>query len=76
MAVQFAEWKRIAYRGFRASFSVAVSQVLVLRPDWSDPQEAVKFLVATFVSGFLVAFGMFFRDFFKPQDTVSKVMPI
>ena len=76
MAVEFSEWKRIAYRGFRAAFSVAVSQILILKPDWSNPEEAIRFVGATFISGFLVAFGMWFRDFFKPQDTISKVLPV
>ena len=72
----FSEWKKIVYRGVRTAIAAAVAQAWAVKVDWSNPEEGVRTLVASFVAGFLVALGMWVRDFFKPTDMVSKVLPI
>lgn len=72
----YPEWKRQLWRGFRTAVSVAVAQTALLKPDWSDPSSAVKALSVSFVSGFLVAIGMFLRDVAKDQNAFMQKLPI
>jgi len=62
---KYPEWKRQLWRGFRTAVSVAVAQTALLKLDWTNPGAAVQALSVSFVSGFLVALGMFVRDQFS-----------
>jgi len=73
---EYPEWKRIIYRGFRTSFASAVAQTVAIKVDWTKPEEAIRTLIVSFFAGFLVAVGMYVRDWFKPDSIVSKVTPI
>lgn len=78
---QFPEWAKILYRGVRAAVGAGMAQAWLLRPDWSNPEEAFKTVAVAFVAGFLPAFGMWLRDrldqwfSWKPDGIVQKVMP-
>jgi hypothetical protein len=73
---EFPEWARVLYRGARTAAVTAFAQTVTLNVNWTNPQEAMKALVVSFGSGFLVAFGMWLRDQFGEKALVSKVMPI
>lgn len=73
---EFPEWGRILYRGVRGAVVTAMTQTLVLKVDWSNPQEAVKAFGVSFLSGFMVALGMWVRDLMGETNIVSKTMPI
>ena len=78
MTLAYPEWKRQLWRGFRTAVSVAVAQTALLKVDWSDPSAAIQAVSVAFISGFLVAFGMFVRDFLggKNQDAFIQKLPI
>jgi len=79
---QFPEIYRIFYRGIRAAIGAGLAQAILLRPDWSKPEEAGKTLLVAFVAGFLPAFGMWLRDWldnkmgFDEKSLIAKVMPV
>lgn len=73
---EFPEWARILYRGIRTAFTAALTQTLVLKVDWTNPQEAFKTMGVSLLSGFIVALGMWLRDLMGDKSTVSKVMPL
>jgi glucose uptake protein GlcU len=73
--IVFPEWARILYRGMRGAMVTAMTQTLVLKVDLSDPQKAFQLIITSFLSGFLVAFGMFIRDQLGEQNIISKTMP-
>jgi len=74
----YPEWKRQLWRGFRTAVSVAVAQTALLKVDWQDPAAAVQALGVSFVSGFLVALGMYLRDLLagKDQSALIQKLPI
>lgn len=76
--MKYPEWKRQLWRGFRTAVSVAVAQTALLKLDWSDPEAAIEALSISFVSGFLVALGMFVRDVLgsKQGTTLFDKMPV
>ena len=74
--VVFPEWARIVYRGVRGAAIAALTQTLVLQVNWTNPQQALKTLGVSFLSGFLAALGMWLRDNMGETSLVSKVMPI
>lgn len=59
---KFPEWARILYRGFRAAVGAGLAQAWLLKPDWSNPDEALRTVSVAFVAGFVPAFGMWLRD--------------
>lgn len=79
---KFPEWGRILYRGIRGAVGAGIAQVLILRPDWVIPEEALRTLIIAFLAGFIPAFGMYVRDLldkYFDQDEKSLVqrsMPI
>lgn len=82
MKKQFPEWAKIAYRGVRAAVGAGISQMILLKPDLSNPEEAFKTLSVAFLAGFIPAFGMFLRDWLDEtfgldeKSTIQKSMPI
>ena len=83
MAVkEFPEWARILYRGIRAAIAAGIAQIILLKPDWSKPEESLRTLAVAFVTGFIPAFGMWLRDFLDEKfgkdekSVVARVMPI
>lgn len=79
---QFPEWVRIVYRGFRSAVGAGIAQIILLRPDWSVPEEAARTLAVAFLAGFIPAFGMWLRDFLDKtfdqdeKSLIQKTMPI
>lgn len=73
---ELPEWMRVAYRGVRTSVATAITQTLLLQPDWTDPKEGLKTIAVSFASGFLVALAMWIRDQLGEKHVVSKSMPI
>jgi len=74
--MKYPEWKRQLWRGLRTAVSVAVAQTALLKPDWTDPGVAVKALATSFVSGFLVALGMWVRDRFAGKDQTALIQKL
>lgn len=80
--MNFPEWTRILYRGIRAAVAAGLAQAWLLRPDWNDPEEAMRTVAVAFVTGFLPAFGMWLRDKldewfgWNEKSVVAKTMPI
>ncbi len=78
----FPEWGKTAYRGIRAGVSAGIIAVLALKLDLSKPEEAVKLVVLTFGTAFLVAFGKWAREKldkwmgFDEKSLIAKAMPI
>jgi len=79
---EFPEWAKILYRGVRAAVGAGLAQAFLLKPDWSNPEEAMRTLSVAFVAGFLPAFGMWLRDRIDEwfgldeKSLPAKVMPI
>lgn len=79
---EFPEWVRIFYRGIRAAVGAGIAQAILLRPDWSVPEEALRTLLVAFLAGFIPAFGMWLRDWLDAQfdqdekSLVQRAMPI
>lgn len=80
--IEFPEIYRILYRGVRAAVGAGIAQALLLKPDWSNPEEAWKTLAVAFLAGFIPAFGMWLRGvldehFGQDEKSLSaRVMPI
>jgi hypothetical protein len=74
--IVFPEWARILYRGARVAIVTAFTQTVALQVDWTKPDVAIRTLVVSFVSGFLISLGMWARDHFGEKALISKVMPI
>lgn len=78
---QFPEWAKILYRGVRAAIGAGMAQAWLLKPDWSNPEEAFRTVAVAFVAGFLPAFGMWLRDQidkwfdWKPDSLPQRLMP-
>lgn len=74
----YSYWKVLAYRVIRGAFATALTQTLLLQPDWTKPDEALKVLVVSLVSGFLLALGKAIRDEFgdKTYNKIDKLMPL
>ena len=79
---QFPEIYKVFYRGIRAAVGAGLAQTILLRPDWSKPEDAGKTLLVAFVAGFIPAFGMWLRDWldsemgFDEKSIIAKAMPI
>lgn len=74
--VVFPEWAKILYRGVRGALITALTQTLVLKVDWTQPDQALKAMGVSLLSGFIVALGMWIRDLLGETNVISKVMPI
>ena len=73
---EFPEWIKVLYRGMRTALVTAMTQTLVLQVDWSKPEEALRAMGVSLLSGFLVSLGMYFRDLLGEKNVVSKIMPL
>ncbi len=78
MTLAYPEWKRQLWRGLRTAVSVAVAQTALLKVEWNEPEVAVRTLAVSFISGFLVALGMYIRDVVagKDQSALIQKLPI
>ena len=80
--MKFPEWAIIVYRSVRAAVGAGIAQALILQPDWSKQDEAIRLICVSFLTGFIVALGKYLRDFLDEQfglDEKSKaaqLMPI
>ena len=80
--MKFPEWGRILYRGVRAAVGAGLAQAWLLKPDWSNPEEAGRTVLVAFVAGFVPAFGMWLRDKldewfgWDEMSLVAKTMPL
>ena len=74
----YSYWKVLLYRVVRGAFATALTQTLLLNPDWAKPEEAIKVLAVSLVSGFLLALGKAVRDEFGDEkyNKVDKLMPL
>jgi hypothetical protein len=59
---EYPEWAKTVYRGVRAGISAGIVAVMALRIDLAKPDEALKVVVMAFGTGFIVAFGKWFRE--------------
>ena len=79
---EFPEWAKIVYRAIRAGVSAGTIAVMALRIDLGNPQEALKVVIITFGTAFLVAMGKWVRDLFDKwfgfdeKSLFARVMPI
>lgn len=79
---EFPEWAKILYRGVRSAVAAGLAQAWLLKPDWGNPEEALRTVAVAFVAGFIPAFGMWLRDWLDEQfdidekSLVAKVMPV
>ena len=69
----YPAWKKVVWRLFRGSVSAALADVFLLRPDLSDPEEAVKLVIASFAVGFILAFGKTLREIFWECEWIRKI---
>lgn len=74
--VVFPEWVKVLYRGVRTALVTALTQTLVLKVDWTNPQETLRAMGVSLLSGFLVSLGMWLRDQLGETNVISKVMPV
>jgi len=65
--MKFPEWAIIVYRGVRAAVGAGIAQALILQPDWSKQDEAIRILCVAFVTGFSVCLGKYLRDILDKQ---------
>lgn len=82
----FPEWAKILYRGIRAGISSGVAAIIALNFGLGDiieaPQKIGIAALVAFGSGFLVAFGKWFRDFldekfgYDEKSLVARAMPV
>lgn len=79
---EFPEWAKIFYRGIRSAVGAGIAQTILLKPDWNNPEEALRTLSVAFLAGFIPAFGMWLRDFLDEKfgqdekSVIAKTMPI
>ena len=79
---EFPEIYKILYRGIRAAVGAGLAQAFLLKPDFGNPEEALKTIGVAFVAGFIPALGKWLRDqldnYFgwDEKSTIAKVMPI
>ncbi len=71
--------KIVIYRSLRTAVAAGVSSALLLQPDWTNPEQAFRILLVSFIAGFLTALGKIVRDNWgtRGKDSViDRVMPI
>lgn len=79
---KFPEWAIILYRGVRAAVGAGIAQTVILQPDWSNKEVAIRTICVAFLAGFSVCLGKYLRDQldivfgYDEKSTVAKVMPI
>ena len=79
---EFPEWAIALYRGVRAAVGAGLAQIIILQPDWANPEDAVRTLAVAFLAGFMPAFGKFVRDWldtkfgYNEKSLIARVMPI
>ncbi|MDQ3098902.1 MAG: hypothetical protein M3Q44_04090 [bacterium] len=64
-------WKKVLWRLVRTALATAIAGTFALKPDWSEPEQAISILTMTFLSGFIVAIGMGIRDIASSEDKSS-----
>lgn len=80
--IVFPEWAIILYRGARTAVGAGIAQALILQPDWSDQNQALKTLAVAFGAGFIASFGKWLRDLldekfgYNEKSLVAKTMII
>ena len=79
---EFPEWAKTLYRGVRAAFAAGIAHAWILQPDWSNLEESLKVVGTAFLTGFIVSFGKWIREFldekfgFDEKSVPAKFMPI
>ena len=79
---KFPEWAIIVYRGVRAAVAAGIASALIMQPDWSKQDEAVRILCVAFASGFIVSLGKYLRDIldkyfgYDEKSKPAQLMPI
>lgn len=68
----YPESLKAIWRAIRAGLAVAFAQIVVLRPDFSNPEEAVRTLSVSFVSGFVTGLFKYLRD----KEIVPERLPL
>ena len=68
------EWKSIVWRLLRGSVATAFAQTVILSVDWSNPEMAMRTLVASFVSGLLLALSKSIRA--STNNSMVNKLPI
>ena len=66
--MNFELFRSALWRFIRVAVGVAIAETVIIKPDWTNPELAVRSLVVAFVSGFLVALGKVLRDGFGNED--------
>lgn len=70
----------VIYRLLRGAAAAAITQAVVLQPDWSKPEEAIRTLVVSFIVGFLLALGKGIRDIWGNSDEskglINRALPV
>ena len=76
-AVNYPEWKKVAWRFLRTAIAGGASTVIavsvVLRPDLSNIQEYGYAIVAAFIAGFIGALGKIIRNVWGEETKDSIV---
>ena len=79
---KFPQWAIILYRGVRTAVGAGIAQALILQPDWTKQDEAIKTICVSFLAGFSVCLGKYIRDQidelfgYDEKSVPAKLMPI
>ena len=68
------EWKSIVWRLVRGSVATAFAQTVILSVDWNNPEMAMRTLVASFVSGLLLALSKGIRS--STDNSMVNKLPV
>ena len=67
----------IIWRFVRGAVASAIAQTVVIQIDWTNPDLAVRTLIAAFVSGFLLALSKALRNSDMSKNTpIVEKLPI
>jgi len=70
--VQYSEVVAAIQRAVRVFVSTGMAEVALVRPNWGDPEAAVKAIAVAFVSGVIAGIFKYLRD----KEVVPVKLPL
>lgn len=70
--IVYNEFIAAIYRTVRVFIATGVAQAVLIRPNWSNPEETMRVISVAFVSGFIAAVFKYLRD----KKVISAKLPI